>query len=68
MIKKHSVTIKGHGTSIALEPEFWNELKIISQKTNKSIQQIITAIDETNDNKNLSSQIRIFILNYIKNN
>ena len=68
MIKKHSVTIKGHETSIALEPEFWNELKIISKKTNKSIQQIITAIDETNNNKNLSSQIRIFILDYIKNN
>ena len=67
-MKKHSVTIKGHKTSITLEPEFWKELKIISEKINKSIQQIITEIDEKEDNKNLSSKIRIFILNTIKNN
>lgn len=67
-MKKHSITIKGHKTSITLEAEFWNELKLISQKENKSIQQIITEIDSVCDNKNLSSSIRIFILNYLKNN
>lgn len=67
-MKKHSITIKGHKTSITLEGEFWNELKLISQKENKSIQQIITEIDSVCDNKNLSSSIRIFILNYLKNN
>ncbi len=67
-MKKHSITIKGHKTSITLETEFWNELKLISQKEDKSIQQIITEIDSVSDNKNLSSSIRIFILNYLKNN
>ena len=67
-MKKHSITIKGHKTSITLEAEFWNELKFISQKENKPIQQIITEIDSVCDNKNLSSRIRIFILNYLKNN
>ena len=67
-MKKHSITIKGHKTSITLEPEFWKELKNISQKINKSIQQIITTIDEENNTNNLSSKIRIFILNYLKNN
>ena len=67
-MKKHSITIKGHKTSITLEAEFWNELKLISQKENKSIQQIITGIDEINTTNNLSSKIRIFILNYLKNN
>ena len=67
MLKKHSITIMGHQTSISLESEFWNELKIIAQKENKSLGTIITEIDEINSDDNLSSKIRVFILKKIKN-
>lgn len=67
MLKKHSITIMGHQTSISLESEFWNELKIIAQKENKSLGKIITEIDEINSDDNLSSKIRVFILKKIKN-
>ena len=67
-MKKYSITIKGHQTSISLEEEFWEELKSISQKLNKSINQIITEIDTKHISKNLSSKIRLFILFELKKN
>lgn len=68
MLKK-SVIIGGrHSTSISLEKEFYAELQEIAQKRALSINQIITEIDNfRNDNNNLSSAIRIYILQTIKN-
>lgn len=64
---KRSITIaKKHDTSVSLEEEFWQELKIIAKSKNLSINQLITEIDETNDG-NLSSAIRVYILQSIKN-
>ena len=66
MLEKHSITIMGHQTSISLEPEFWVELKTICEKENKSLGKIITEIDESSVNENLSSKIRVFILKKTK--
>ncbi len=66
MLEKHSVTITGHRTSISLEPEFWQELKFICEKENKSLGKIIAEIDDSFVNENLSSKIRVFILKKIK--
>ncbi len=66
MLEKHSITIMGHQTSISLEPEFWNELKLISKNENKSLGKIISEIDESSMQDNLSSKIRIFVLKKIK--
>lgn len=66
MLEKHSITIMGHHTSISLEPEFWEELKHICANENKSLGKIITEIDESSINDNLSSKIRVFILKKIK--
>lgn len=65
MLEKHSITLMGHRTSISIEKEFWIELKHIAIIQNKSINQIVSSIDiEGHDN--LSSAIRVFILNYLK--
>ncbi|MBP3615425.1 MAG: ribbon-helix-helix domain-containing protein [Alphaproteobacteria bacterium] len=66
MLEKHSINIAGHKTSISLEPEFWQELKNICEIENKTIRKIITEIDETSMDNNLSSKIRIFVLKKIK--
>ncbi len=68
MIEKHSITIKGHQTSITLEKEFWDELKQIAIKNNKSIGAIVAEIDSQNIDENLSSAIRIFVFQTLKNN
>ncbi len=65
-MKKHSLLIMGHATSISLEDEFWETLKEISLEESKSIQQLIEHID-LDRTSNLSSSIRIYILNHLKN-
>ena len=60
-MKKHSVELSGHRTSIALEDEFWLELKNIAKRKNTSVRQLLIQIDD-NHQGNLSSAIRLFIL------
>ncbi len=67
-MKKISVIIAGrHQTSISLENEFWIELQNISKEKNKTINQLVTEIDSIREHENLSSAIRVYILNYLKN-
>lgn len=67
-MKKISVSLSGHQTSISLEEEFINALKEIAANRNKSIASIISAIDSNRPPKmNLSSAIRVWILNNLKN-
>lgn len=67
-MKKLSVSLSGHQTSISLEPEFILELQRIAKNQNTSVAAIISNIDKTrNANSNLSSAIRVWILNNIKN-
>ncbi|WP_319413424.1 ribbon-helix-helix domain-containing protein [uncultured Cohaesibacter sp.] len=65
-MKKHSVTIAGHRTSISLEDEFWQGLKALAESRNKSLADIIRQIDKERGRNNLSSAIRIAVLDYYK--
>ena len=60
-MKKHSVELSGHRTSIALEEEFWIELKNIAKQKNTSVRQLLIQIDDAHQG-NLSSAVRLFIL------
>ena len=62
-MKKRSVNIHGHQTSLSMEEEFWSALRDIAEKENLSINKIIAKIDDESDNNNLSSSIRIYVLN-----
>lgn len=62
-MKKISVSLSGHHTSISLESEFIDALKKIAATENKSIAAIISEIDNNRtQDTNLSSAIRIWIL------
>ena len=63
---KRTVKIDGHITSVFLEEEFWMELKKISELQNISSDQLISKIDQNKSTSNLSSAIRLYILNHIK--
>lgn len=65
-MKKRSLLIMGHATSISLEDEFWESLKEISVEKSQSIQELIEQIDLTRTS-NLSSAVRLFVLNHLKN-
>ena len=67
-IKKRSVTIGNHRTSISIESEFWNELKVLSKRQNTSLNKLILKIDneKPKDYGNLSSYIRVWVLQKLK--
>ena len=67
-MKKISVSLSGHQTSITLEPEFISALRNIAKKNNRPIAQIIGEIDTSRPiGVNLSSAIRVWILKYFQN-
>lgn len=61
-MKKRSVTLKGHRTSVTLEAEFWDTLEAIAIKRGTSIQKIVESIDLARGDTNLSSALRVFVL------
>lgn len=69
MLKKSVIIAGRHHTSISVEPEFYSELERIAKDKNCSINALITQIDsERRDDNNLSSAVRVYVLNWIKNN
>lgn len=65
-IIKHSVVIGGHKTSVSLEDAFWKQLKEIAVTENVPLSQIIAKIDSTRECSNLSSAIRVFVLEILR--
>ena len=67
MIRKHSVTLHGHRTSFSLEDEFWAELKVIAQQRGIPLAQLLSEIDDARpEERNLSSALRVHVLQWIK--
>ena len=63
-MKKISVSLSGHQTSITLEPEFIEALHALAARNNKPVAQIINEIDSTRpSDTNLSSAVRVWVLN-----
>ena len=60
-MRKHSVVIAGHRTSISLETAFWRALLDIAKIRGVSANQLITRIDRERQG-NLSSAIRLCVL------
>ena len=59
---KRSIVIDGHSTSISLEDAFWNGLKKIAHARRMSLPKMVTEINEARRHANLSSAIRLFVL------
>ncbi len=66
MIKKRSVDIAGHRTSVSIEAEFWDALREIAARRGKSFNALIVEIDGARTG-NLSSAIRLYVLKEFKN-
>ncbi len=64
-MKKRSVLIAGHPTSVSLEEEFWEALKGIAQTRGVSVNALIEEIDSTRSG-NLSSAIRVYVLSAVQ--
>lgn len=64
-VKKRSVLLSGHRTSVSLEQPFWEELARLARARSQSLNALIAEIDKARDG-NLSSALRVFILEKIK--
>lgn len=61
---KRSLSIAGHRTSVALEPEFWAALELMAAQSGQTMAGLIRTIDETRETTNLSSAARLAVLRW----
>ncbi len=62
LIVKHSIVIANHKTSVSLEDAFWKALKEIALGQDLTLSELIAKIDSERNHANLSSAIRLFVL------
>jgi predicted DNA-binding ribbon-helix-helix protein len=63
-VVKHSIVIDGHRTSISLEDTFWKALREIARGRNVRSSELVALINAERKHDNLSSAIRLFILDF----
>jgi predicted DNA-binding ribbon-helix-helix protein len=63
---KRSVLVAGHKTSISLEEAFWTGLKQIADSQKIPIQEMVSRIDGQREQGNLSSAVRLFVLEHYR--
>ena len=66
-VVKRSIVIDGHKTSVSLEDAFWSGLKEIALAQGATLSEMIAGIDTTRQQGNLSSAIRLFVLDQVRN-
>lgn len=65
-IVKRSIILNGHKTSISLENEFWLCLREIVDQKKTKLSVLLQQIDNERSHANLSSAVRVFILNHMR--
>jgi predicted DNA-binding ribbon-helix-helix protein len=66
-VKKRSIVIGSFKTSISLEDIFWTSLRQIARERATTVSEIVRMLDASRDG-NLSSTVRVFILDHYRNN
>ena len=65
--RKRSVTLHGHRTSFSLEEEFFQEIQRIARERDQAVAALIAEVDDSRPRDiNLSSALRLFVLDYLK--
>jgi predicted DNA-binding ribbon-helix-helix protein len=65
-VVKRSIVVSGHKTSVSLEEAFWKALKEIAASRNTALSELVASIDAERHHANLSSAIRLFILDFYR--
>ena len=65
-VVKRSIVIAGHKTSVSLEDAFWDDLKEIATGKDKTLSDLVADIDSTRQQGNLSSAIRLYVLENVR--
>lgn len=67
VIVKRSIVLNEHKTSVSLENEFWDGLREIADLQKAKVSAMVQQIDRERHNANLSSAIRLFVLEHFRN-
>jgi predicted DNA-binding ribbon-helix-helix protein len=65
-VAKRFIVIDGHKTSVSLEDAFWSDLKEIARTQRTTLSELVAHIDGARKQSNLSSAIRLFVLEYFR--
>ena len=65
-VVKRSIVLAGHKTSVSLEDAFWEGLKDIAKARRVTLSDLVGGIDANREHGNLSSALRLFVLNHCK--
>jgi predicted DNA-binding ribbon-helix-helix protein len=65
-VVKRSIVVAGHKTSVSLEEAFWNGMKEISGQRSVTLSELVGEIDGARKQGNLSSAIRLFVLDHFR--
>ena len=65
-VVKRSIVIAGHKTSVSLEDAFWRGLKDIAGDRGVTLSDLVASIDTGRHHGNLSSAIRLFVLDHYR--
>ncbi len=65
-VVKRSIVIAGHKTSVSLEDAFWKGLRKIASDRNLTLSDLVATIDTARHHGNLSSAIRLFVLDHYR--
>ena len=64
---KHSLTLRGHRTSVSLEEEFWQAFRAIAAERGLTLNQLAVEVDEARmGDVGLASAIRVFVLRHYR--
>ncbi len=64
-LKRRSVIVSGHRTSVSVETAFWDELAAIAKRRGLSINALVSEIDDARSGS-LSAAIRLYVLDAVK--
>ncbi len=66
MLRKRSITLSGHATSLALEPEFWAALEAMALRDGGSLAALVARIDQSRGQRPLASACRVAALGSLR--
>lgn len=65
-VEKRSIVVGGHKTSVSVENPFWSAMKEIAASRDATLSELVGEIDANRQQGNLSSAIRLFVLDYFR--
>ena len=66
VMKRRSIVVGGHKTSVSLEDDFWAALREIALRDRTTLSGLVGSIDSQRQHGNLSSAVRLFVFNHYR--